>query len=140
MSDGGASDQPKRVPPLTPEELELLDPDILPSDRGQDAAVAESKQLSSGKSADELKKEAEESEHGRSEAFKNHFGCITVVALYLMAFGVTAFAGVWAYHVLTPISYHWLTAEQLAMIQNLVTGGVLVGVIAEQFRRRLGRV
>lgn len=121
----------KSIPGLPPEEEAAAAGDDVQS------SAAETAQLTSGRSADDLEKEAREREHGRSERFKDHFEWIAIGGLYAMALGVAAFAIAWAYHILTPPCWHWLGGEQLAKIQNIVTGGILAGLIADQFRRRL---
>ncbi len=100
-------------------------------------AQKEADQLGRGQSIDRLRKEAEKSEHGRNEDFKKHFGWITVAALYILALAVFLFGFTWFWHTLTPGSWHWLPEEQLVKIQNMFTGGVLAGVIADQFRKKM---
>ena len=102
-----------------------------------DMSDSEAQQLSKNKSADDLRKEAEKSEFKRNEGFKQHFGIITVVALYAMALGVLLFGFTWAWHILAPHCMHWLEPDELGRIQSIVTGGVLAGLIADQFRKRM---
>lgn len=101
-------------------------------------AAAESSLFATGKSIPELERAARARDHERSENFKDHFEAITVGGLYLMACGVFSFAVAWGWHVLSPENLHWLNGDQLIKIQNIFTGGVLAGMIADQFRRRLG--
>ncbi|MCB9961944.1 MAG: hypothetical protein R3C00_07305 [Hyphomonas sp.] len=102
-----------------------------------DLSDKEAQQLTRNLSSEDLKREAEKSEHYRSEDFKNHFGFITVAALYVMAFGVFIFAATWVWHIVTPRCWHWLEDSQLSKIQNIFTGGILAGLIADQFRKRM---
>ncbi len=121
----------KAIPGVPPRELAA-------AASPQNADAAEALQLSSGRSEEELKKQALKRDHERAEQFKDHFEEVAIAGLYLMAFGVAAFAVVWTFHTLTPTQWHWLDASQVDRIQNFVTGGVLAGLIADQFRRRLG--
>ena len=134
MIGNGDDDEIKRIPGVPVEERDA-------QLRLSDAAVSadEAVQLTSGKSEDEIKKEALRRDHERSEKFKDHFERITVVGLYVMAGGAFAFAATWAWHALVPECWGWLDPDRLSNIQNIVTGGVLAGLIADQFRRRLGR-
>ncbi len=130
---GGEDEELKSIPGLTDEEKSAA------STVGDvDSSTAEAQQLTSGKSEKELQKEALQRDHERSENFKDHFEIITVAGLYVMAIGVFSFAAIWAWHTLTPECWHWLNPSQLDNIQNIVTGGVLAGIIADQFRRRIG--
>ena len=132
MSDD-TDDPPKqfrRVPPLAAEEQKALD--------GDERGNLEAQQLNRGKTETELRKEAAaQSKHKRDELFRFHFGLITVIALYVMAAGVLVFAFIWAWHTLMPSCWRWLHDADIEKIQNIVTGGVLAGLIADQFRRRM---
>lgn len=72
----------------------------------------------------------------RDEKFREHFDRITIVALYLMAIGVALFAVCWGVHVVLPEKWHWLNEAQIERIQNIVTGGLLFGLVSDQFKRR----
>ncbi|MCA8901833.1 MAG: hypothetical protein KDA53_11335 [Hyphomonas sp.] len=102
-----------------------------------DLSDKEVQQLTRNISVEDLKREAIKSEHNRSEDFKKHFGVITVAALYVMAFGVLIFAATWMWHIIVPPCLHWLDEAQLSKIQNIFTGGILAGLIADQFRKRM---
>ncbi|GJL90936.1 hypothetical protein [Hyphococcus sp.] len=130
---GSENEELKSIPGLTEEEKSAA------STIGDvESSTAEAQQLTSGKSKKELQKEALQRDHERSENFKDHFEIITVAGLYIMAIGVFSFAAIWAWHTLTPECWHWLNPSQLDNIQNIVTGGVRAGIIADQFRRRIG--
>lgn len=101
-------------------------------------STSEARQLSSGLSEKALKDKAKRRDHERSEIFKDHFEKIAVFALHLIATGIAIFSIVWTYHILARLSWHWLDNEQISTIQNIFTGGVLAGIIAGQFRKRLG--
>lgn len=58
---------------------------------------------------------------------------VTVWALF-GAFLVFGFA--WAVQVATP--WGWLTKEQFDLIQGVLTGGIIAGLIADHVRRRMG--
>ncbi len=119
----------RKLPDVPPEQPDNSDFD--------ERAIAESLQFGSGKTEDQLRKESRENEHNRTETFRGHFNSITIIAMWVMAIGVLAFGLTWAFHVLLPIERHWLLPDQVAKIQNIFTGGVLAGLIADQFRKRM---
>jgi hypothetical protein len=84
-----------------------------------------------------LEREAAEQEHDRNQKFRNHFEKIAIGALWILAFGLLAIALIWLYHMVTPICWHWLDIEQLDDLQGILTGGLIVGVLTDHFRKRL---
>ena len=101
-----------------------------------DDAQLEAQQLNRGLDRRDIKKEAEEKDHDRSEKFKDHFELIAVVTVWLLFFIFVAFGLTWAWHLLAP-KWGWLTKEQREAIQGLLTGGVIVGLIADHVKRRM---
>ena len=79
LSDYENQPEPElRLPPLSPQEEAAL---AGPLD-GDLSATAETRQLSSGLSTDELKKTAVQNEANRTEKFRDHFEKLAVVTLY----------------------------------------------------------
>lgn len=105
------------------------DPDSL--DQGQQEALS----LGRGLPARDLRREADESDHDRNERFKRHFDNIGIVALYVVACALLLSGGIWFWHIVTPC--HFLKPEQLAVLQNMLTGGVLVSVGTAYMKKRL---
>jgi len=104
-------------------------------------AEQEAQQLASGKSVKTLSDEAEENEHRRDQRFKDHFELISLIALWLIAGAILVSAGIWLLHMLAPAEptcWRWLTDEQVQSLQNALTGIVLVGVLADHFKKRIG--
>lgn len=103
-----------------------------------DDAIKEAKQLSGGKSAEEIAREAAANEHTRNERFRDHFEKMAIFALWV-AFGVLILLILsWVAHILLPAMCHWLTPEQLAKVQNLVTGGVVASLAVGHLKKRIG--
>ena len=122
----------KHIPRLRAEEAAAET-----SPEGQtDLGLEEALSLGRGLSKRDLRKEADEAEHDRSERFRDHFEWIAVRALYVGALVLLAGAGVWFWHIITP--WHFLDPDQLSHLQNLVTGGVLVSVGTNYMKKRLG--
>jgi hypothetical protein len=118
--------------PQLPEDAVADAPPANAEDTGQEEALS----LGRGLSSRDLKKEADEAEHDRSERFRNHFEWLATKFLYGGAVALALIAGVWLWHTITP--WHFLTADQLSHIQSLLTGGVLVSVGTNYMKRRLG--
>lgn len=124
----------KRIPGLLPSEREKLDE---PPDPGSDSGALETLQLSSGLTQKQIEQRAKEAEANRTEGFRDHFETLSRVALWLVFGALVAIAIVWLLHLILPERWRWLTKEQVATIQNIVTGGVVAGVATAHLRRRL---
>lgn len=129
----GVHDEPIKSIPRLPEEEAAADVSpVGEADLGQEEALS----LGRGLSKRDLAKEADEAEHDRSERFRDHFERVAICGLYTGAIALLAGAGVWFWHIVTP--WHFLNSDQLAHLQNLVTGGVLVSVGTSYMKKRLG--
>ena len=126
---------PKTVPALSPDERNVAEGE--PS--SDDQAIHETEQLSSGWSLDDLKSAAVRGEHDRTETFRNHFEIIAIVGMYLVAGLVFSSVLVWFWHILMPQKWHYLNSDQISAIQNLATGGLIVGIVLGHVRKRLGQ-
>jgi hypothetical protein len=56
--------------------------------------------------------------------------------MWLFALGGGAVGITWLLHVLS--IWQWLPKDSLLQVQNLLTGGILVSLFADHFRKRLG--
>lgn len=140
-----AGEQPPEKKILPPERRE---PDAPPPQ--DDDALKEARQLGSGRPVRDLRKEAEEREHDRGEKFRDSFEFLAIAAMYAI-FGVMALIGiVWFAHMIFPekctagniLSEHfcrWLIPEQVIIIQDILTGGIIAGLIADHIKRRMGQ-
>lgn len=125
------ADKPqKAVVKFTPTEQEA-------SELSDERASKEGIQLGSGKSQRDLQQEADEADHDRDQAFKEHFERIALVALYLGALAVFISAGIWFYHLVAPEAWSRFSDGRLDAIQDFLTGGVIVGLFASHFKKRL---
>lgn len=122
------------IPPLSPSEVEAANADVV----GPDDAQREAATLSRGKSRKELEEDAFRAEFGRSERFRNQFENLAIFALWGASVSVAVTSFIWLAHMIMPASWRWLTGEDLSHIQSIVTAGLLVGVIGNHFKKRLG--
>jgi hypothetical protein len=128
----GARSVARPIPRLREEE-ELAD---TPAEGEPDLGQEEALSLGRGLSKRDLEKEADEAEHERSERFRDHFERVAIAGLYVGAIALFGGTSVWFWHIITP--WHFLDQNQLAHLQNLVTGGVLVSVGTSYMKKRLG--
>lgn len=99
--------------------------------------ILETQQLSSGKSAEELKKLANNAEAKRTEKFRDHFERLSLWTLYIVWFALITMGLIWVYHLVTPDCMHLLLTEQIEKLQTFLTGGVIAGVASGHTKRRL---
>lgn len=128
----GDNEPNKRIP-LQPPIEDVPAPPVGQLDDGQ----LEAKQLSRGLPRRDLKLEADEADHDRSQKFKNHFEKMAVVTVWILFFGFMGVGGVWFFHLVAP-AYGWLKPDQLDKLQGLLTGGVIAGLVADHVKKRMG--
>jgi len=114
--------------PIVPD---IREGDTESPDQGQQEALS----LSRGLAVRDLRREADESDHDRNERFKQHFDHVGIAALYVTALALLLAGGFWFWHIVTP--WHFLAPEQLSVLQNMLTGGVLVSVGTNYMKKRL---
>lgn len=125
--------QPPQIPGLPPTELAASSRHAL-----TELAYAEEESLSQKATPEELKRDADRQEHDRNQRFRHHFELIAIGALYLGATAISGVGGVWLWHMAAPPSWRWLTGEDISHLQSIMTAGLLVGVIGNHFKKRVG--
>lgn len=111
--------------------------DAIQDVNGQSDALAENIQLTSGRSIDDLAQEARSNEHGRNEKFRDHFEKIAIASLYVL-FGYLFFAGtVWLLHIILSPKCRWLSPEEVAHLQSILSAGIVIGVVGNHYKKRL---
>jgi hypothetical protein len=146
MVETHTPDEPRRiVPEPSPDETAPR------ADDSNDPAIKEALQLSSGKTAKELEEEALKREHERDQKFRDHFELLAIAAMYVLFASLCVFGFVWVLHMILPEQcqptcwWHvccvrrWLTSDQVTILQDIITGGVIGGLLADHFRKRLNR-
>lgn len=101
-------------------------------------AIAEEESLTQNATPAELKRDADRREHDRNQRFRHHFELIAIVALWVAAFAITCVGGVWLWHMAAPPCWRWLSSEDVSHLQSIMTAGLLVGVIGNHFKKRMG--
>ncbi|MGC6329152.1 hypothetical protein [Rhizorhabdus sp. FW153] len=101
-------------------------------------AWAEAEFLSRNASPEELKRDADRREHNRNQRFRHHFELIAICALWAAALAITGVGCVWLWHMAAPSCWRWLGGEDVSHLQSIMTAGLLVGVIGNHFKKRIG--
>lgn len=143
MAEGDAQEERKTLPAG---EIQQANP---PPPQ-EDDALREAAQIGGGRPIRDLKKEAEERDHERGENFRDSFEKLAIWTMYAI-FGSMALLGiVWLIHTVFPEKCsaavnvfglqlcRWLIPEQVIIIQDILTGGIIAGLIAEHIKRRMG--
>lgn len=123
------------VPRLSPEEIKAA---ATTDPAATSLAFQELATLSSGRSPEELEADEREREFSRNQKFKDHFERIAIVALWVFAAAILAVGSIWLWHLLMPPKCRWLTTEDVSHLQSIATAGLLVGLVSNHFKKRLG--
>lgn len=135
--------EPKRVIPPGAVEVEKARVDV----GDDDLATKEAALLSRGRKERDLKGEAEEKEHDRAQHFKDHFEFLSIIMLDVLFAGFILLAAAWVAHLIlpdhkvdgwAPFIHGWLSKDQLDHISGVLTTGVIAGLVADHFKRRMG--
>lgn len=120
-------------------------PGIPPAEQaasGESASIerawAEAELLSRNATPEELERDAAQREHDRNQRFRHHFEKIAIVALWVAAFAIAAVGAIWIWHMAAPERLRWLKGEDVSHLQSIMTAGLLVGVIGNHFKKRMG--
>lgn len=124
-----------RIRPSAAEQSLLAGPDTPIT--GDDTATAEARQFNSGLSERDVRREALESDHDRSEKFRNHFELAIIGMMWVVVTGFLILALVWAFNIGLPSKYRWLDKDQIHDLQGILTGGLLIGLIGDHVKRRM---
>ena len=132
--DGVDSEPKKQIPQPAPDAQPLVEGAL-------DAGTAEFRQLSRGLDVPDLKSEAEAAEHRRTETFRDHFEKVAIAALWVLFLAMGVIGIVWIWHLITPETsrLHWLSEAQMEKLQDVLTGGLVAGLVADHFKRRMDR-
>lgn len=152
VGTGRQDEKPKALPKgLSPDEAAAL----AVGESSNDAAVQEARQFATGEPANVFKKKAEENEADRTEKFRDHFERVSIWAMYSLFVTMFILGAIWLLHMVLPESCstrcnlmagvfqmppicRWLSPEQVVVIQDILTGGLIAGLLAEHIRKRLG--
>lgn len=104
---------------------------------GVDSGLKKTKLLAKNLTTDEIESAQANHEYKRNEHFRDHFERIAVCGLWLVAMLVLAAGATWFWHIMTPEGWHWLQADNVSRLQNILTGGVVATVASGHFKKRL---
>lgn len=125
--------EPRQIPGLPAIEAAAAG-----NDSSLQKAFAEEESLSRGATPEELEQDARTREHHRNQRFRHHFENIAIVALWVAAIAISIVGGIWFWHMAMPESWRWLKGEDVSHLQSIMTAGLLVGVLGNHFKKRMG--
>jgi hypothetical protein len=140
---GGEASERKRIPKGAPTaEVERA------GGRSDSRADKEAQQIGSGASIPDLEGEAKANEHRRNQKFRDHAETLFIILLYALFSGFLVLALVWILHMIlpdaagaagcAPLLHGWLTRDQLDDISGILAGGIIAGLVADHFKKRMG--
>lgn len=122
----------KRVPGLSLGDLP--GESIFP---GRDSGFKESRLLGENLTASEIASAQANNNHKRSEWFRDHFERVAVCSLWVVSGAILIVGVSWFWHMVMPVSCHWLDQNHIEKLQNILTGGVLAAMAGGHMKRRL---
>lgn len=126
--------RPRQIPPGVPQNEQAASGNIDSIGR----AYAEYEALTRNASPEDLQKDADFREHGRNQRFRHQFELIAICALWIAAAAIAGVGGVWLWHMAAPDRWRWLKSDDVSHLQSIMTAGLLVGVIGNHFKKRMG--
>lgn len=126
-------DEEKRVRILTADEKAELEQ----ADGNADSGQKEAQQLGRGANKRDLAAEALQNDHDRSEWFRNIFEKMVIALIIFVIFGFITLATVWGVNIVMGPS-KWLTDDQMHDLQGILTGGLIIGLVSDHVKRRMG--
>lgn len=123
----------KEIPKISTDEIKALES----WGGSKDSGELEAQQIFRGADREVLTREAETNEHNRNERFRNHYETVAVFGLYGVFTLFVVVGLTWFWQLLTPDSWHYLNAEQVAKLQNIVTGGIVASLGIDHIKKRL---
>lgn len=76
-------------------------------------------------------------EHNRHQAFRDHVNLATLVLLWLIVVALFAGIGVFAFHTLTPMCWHFLDEEQLSNLKSILGTAILSSALTGYAKNRM---
>lgn len=84
-----------------------------------------------------FKQEEQENAHKRKENFRKAAHIAVLVIMVIIACCITLSICVYAYHILTPTSLHFLDSNQISEIQKMLFGGAFSALLAEYVKKNI---
>jgi hypothetical protein len=134
------NDEPlKVIPPKSAQETAASNTD------SDGKAPKEALYLAQDKSVEDLKNEARKKEHNRDQKFRDTFESLMLQAFQVMFYFFMLIAAIWIWHQITPVKFmvfdtviycQWLSKNQLDVLQNILTGGIIAGAVGKHIEKR----
>lgn len=140
----GSGRKVTRKGPL-PDDLPVIPPEVVKAEIGDvGKAKKEDELFKGGEPVDVLEREANEKEAKRQQTFLAHFESVNICAMWAVAVAMAVLGVTWLAHMVLPAKCEgyihvcrWLEPDEITVIQDILTGGLIAGLVADHFRRRL---
>lgn len=83
-----------------------------------------------------LERDADKNQHHRREKTRDHIGKAAVIGVWLAFLILALGACVWAWHMLAPEGWRYLTSEDIAKVQSLLSNIIIGAVLGFLVRNR----
>ena len=113
---------------IADDNIEIPDYSNMQSNISQQNAIREQNSISEKS----LEEQARESEHQRSENWKNHFSKAFIGTFWVFWFFFIVMSAVLIYHWLTPNTWHWLDSTQLDHLKTIVIAVLASSAVSSQ--------
>lgn len=85
----------------------------------------------------DIEKEGKEHEHDRHQAFRDHINYATIFIFWVIAACIIIGIVTFAFHMVTPESFHWLNQAQLDKLQTMLGAAVLSSALTGYVKKRM---
>jgi hypothetical protein len=141
--DGGApgtrTSSGSTLPPLTRTSASFGSRIVVPAPKAEPTKVDNlaAEREAQGYENARLDQEARRKDHGREQSLRDHVHLGTIGLFWTFVLCTGAAAVVFAFHMLTPDAWHFLSPELFAALKGAVAGGLASGLFTEYSRKIL---
>ncbi len=86
---------------------------------------------------DDLELDGKKREHRRHQSFRDHVNLAVLIIIWLIVISICLGIAVFAWHLLTPICWHFLDEKALDKLQTILGAAVLSSALTGYANRRM---
>jgi hypothetical protein len=105
-----------------------------PEDSGDERANKEAVKLAGGS---DLEGDGKRQEHRRHQTFRNHANWAILSLFWLVIISIAVGVVTFTWHLITPLSYHYLDAAALEKLQTILATALLSSALTGYAKQRL---
>jgi hypothetical protein len=102
----------------------------------QPDSIAKKEALSIANCVD-IEQDGKEQEHNRHQAFRNHVNRATIMLFWIISAGLLIGIAAFAWHMVTPEKWHYLSQAQLDKLQTVLGSAILSSAFTGYVNRRM---